>query len=111
MNLIERHHQRRMGLWLLICCLVLFSLIMIGGATRLTGSGLTMVVWEPVTGVVTHMNEADWQIQFGAYRDTTEYQTVKSGMALHEIKNIYRLSFGHRILASPIVADFALPLP
>src|SRR5690625_7865398 len=86
MNLIERHHQRRMGLWLLICCLVLFSLIMLGGATRLTGSGLSMVVWEPVTGVVPPMNEADWQLEFDAYRATPEYQKVNRGMALHEFK-------------------------
>src|SRR5690625_2452498 len=86
MNLIERHHRRRVGIWLLVCCLVLFSLIMLGGATRLTGSGLSMVVWEPVTGVVPPMNEADWQLEFDAYRATPEYQKVNRGMALHEFK-------------------------
>src|SRR5690625_1939814 len=110
MNLIERHHQRRMGLWLLICCLVLFSLIMLGGATRLTGSGLSMVVWEPVTGVVPPMNEVDWLLEFDAYRATPEYQKVNRGMALHEFKVIYWFEFGHRMLARSLGLIFALPL-
>ena len=110
MNLIERHHRRRVGIWLLVCCLVLFSLIMLGGATRLTGSGLSMVVWEPVTGVVPPMNEADWQLEFDAYRATPEYQKVNRGMALHEFKVIYWFEFGHRMLARSLGLIFALPL-
>lgn len=110
MNLIERHHQRRIGIWLLICCLVLFSLIVLGGATRLTGSGLSMVVWEPVTGVVPPMNEADWLLEFDAYRATPEYQKINHGMSLEEFKFIYWFEFGHRILARSLGLIFALPL-
>lgn len=110
MNLIERHHQRRVGIWLLICCLVLFSLIMLGGATRLTGSGLSMVEWQPVTGVLPPTSEATWMREFNAYRASPEYQKINRGMSLGEFKVIYWFEFGHRLLARSLGLVFALPL-
>jgi cytochrome c oxidase assembly protein subunit 15 len=110
MNLIERHQHRRVGIWLLICCLVLFSLVMLGGATRLTGSGLSMVEWEPVTGVVPPTSEERWMREFDAYRASPEYQQVNRGMSLDEFKVIYWFEFGHRLLARSLGLVFALPL-
>lgn len=110
MNLIERHHQRRIGIWLLVCCFVLFSLVMLGGATRLTGSGLSMVEWEPVTGVIPPMSEARWMREFEAYRASPEYQKVNRGMSLDAFKVIYWFEFGHRLLARSLGLVFALPL-
>ncbi len=109
-NLIERHQQRRLGIWLMVCCLVLFMLIMLGGATRLTGSGLSMVEWQPVTGVVPPMNEATWMQEFDAYRASPEYQKINRGMSLDEFKVIYWFEFGHRLLARSLGLVFALPL-
>src|SRR5690554_4244808 len=109
-NLIERHQQRRMGIWLMACCIVLFLLVMLGGATRLTGSGLSMVVWQPVTGVVPPMNEATWMQEFDAYRQSPEYQKINRGMSLDEFKVIYWFEFGHRMLARSLGLVFALPL-
>lgn len=110
MNLIERHHQRRIGIWLLVCCFVLFLLVMLGGATRLTGSGLSMVEWEPVTGVIPPTTEERWMREFDAYRQSPEYQQVNRGMALDEFKVIYWFEFGHRLLARSLGLVFALPL-
>jgi len=110
MNLIEQHHQRRIGIWLLACCLVLFLLVMLGGATRLTGSGLSMVEWEPVTGIVPPMTEERWMREFNAYRASPEYQKVNRGMSLDEFKVIYWFEFGHRLLARSLGLVFALPL-
>lgn len=110
MNLIERHQQRRIGLWLLICCFVLFCLVMVGGATRLTGSGLSMVDWKPVTGVVPPTTEERWMREFDAYRQSPEYQQVNRGMSLDEFKVIYWFEFGHRMLARSLGLVFALPL-
>jgi len=110
MNLIERHHQRRMGIWLLVCCFVLFLLVMLGGATRLTGSGLSMVEWEPVTGIVPPTSEETWMREFNAYRASPEYQKVNRGMSLDEFKVIYWFEFGHRLLARSLGLVFALPL-
>jgi cytochrome c oxidase assembly protein subunit 15 len=110
MNLIEKHHQRRVGIWLLLCCLVLFSLVMLGGATRLTGSGLSMVEWEPVTGIIPPTSEETWMREFNAYRQSPEYQKVNRGMSLDEFKVIYWFEFGHRLLARSLGLVFALPL-
>lgn len=110
MNLIERHQQRRIGIWLLVCCFVLFSLVMLGGATRLTGSGLSMVEWQPVTGVIPPTSEARWMREFEAYRASPEYQTVNRGMSLDEFKVIYWFEFGHRLLARSLGLVYALPL-
>lgn len=110
MNLIERHHQRRIGIWLLVCCFVLFCLVMLGGATRLTGSGLSMVEWEPVTGVIPPTSEERWMREFGAYRASPEYQQVNRGMSLDAFKVIYWFEFGHRLLARSLGLVFALPL-
>lgn len=110
MNLIERHHQRRIGAWLLVCCIVLFSLVMLGGATRLTGSGLSMVDWKPVTGIIPPMTEETWMREFNAYRESPEYQQVNRGMALGDFKVIYWFEFGHRLLARSLGLVFALPL-
>lgn len=110
MNLIERHHQRRIGIWLLVCCFVLFMLVMLGGATRLTGSGLSMVEWQPVTGVIPPTTEERWMREFDAYRDSPEYQKVNRGMSLDDFKVIYWFEFGHRLLARSLGLVFALPL-
>jgi len=110
MNLNERRHRRAVGIWLLICCLVLFCLVMLGGATRLTGSGLSMVDWQPVTGIIPPGNEQAWLREFEAYRNSPEYQTVNRGMSLDEFKMIYWFEFGHRLLARSLGLVFALPL-
>ena len=110
MNLIERHHQRRIGIWLMVCCFVLFLLVMLGGATRLTGSGLSMVEWEPVTGIIPPTTEQTWMREFDAYRQSPEYQQVNRGMSLDEFKVIYWFEFGHRLLARSLGLVFALPL-
>ncbi|MFW5927251.1 MAG: COX15/CtaA family protein, partial [Wenzhouxiangella sp.] len=110
MNLIERHQNRMIGIWLLVCCAVLISLILLGGATRLTGSGLSMVEWQPVTGFIPPTSEADWMREFDAYRQSPEYREVNRGMSLDEFKVIYWFEFGHRLLARSLGLIFALPL-
>ncbi len=102
-------NERLIGLWLLACCLVLLALIMLGGATRLTGSGLSMVHWQPLS-VVPPMSEAAWQLEFNAYRQSPEYIKVNRGMSLDEFKVIYWYEFGHRLLARALGLVFALPL-
>ena len=110
MNPIERRHRRAVGIWLLTCCLVLFCLVMVGGATRLTGSGLSMVDWQPVTGIVPPVTEQAWLREFEAYRNSPEYQTVNRGMSLDDFKLIYWFEFAHRLLARSLGLIFALPL-
>ncbi|HRQ64569.1 MAG TPA: COX15/CtaA family protein [Xanthomonadaceae bacterium] len=103
-------NERAIGYWLLACCAVLLALVMLGGATRLTGSGLSIVDWRPVTGVLPPMNETAWLVEFDKYRQSPEYQKVNRGMSLDEFKTIFYYEYWHRVLARLLGLVFALPL-
>lgn len=102
--------DRAIGNWLLACCLILFMLVVVGGATRLTGSGLSIVDWRPVTGMVPPMSDAAWQAELEKYRTSPQYQQVNRGMSLADFKRIYWWEWGHRQLARFLGLAFALPL-
>lgn len=105
----RKRNERLIGIWLLVCCGVLLALILLGGATRLTGSGLSMVHWSPLN-VLPPMSEQAWLEEFDAYRQSPEYQEINRGMALDEFKVIFWYEFGHRLLARGLGLVFALPL-
>ena len=98
--------RRRVAVWLLACCALVFAMIVLGGVTRLTGSGLSMVDWKPVTGVVPPFTETDWQREFDAYRASPEYRLKNYGMGLAEFKRIYWFEFSHRLLGRTIGVVF-----
>lgn len=108
--MIVTRNERAVGLWLLACCAVLLALVMLGGATRLTGSGLSIVDWRPVTGVLPPMSEAAWMVELDKYRQSPEYQKVNRGMSLDEFKTIFYYEYWHRVLARLLGLVFALPL-
>jgi cytochrome c oxidase assembly protein subunit 15 len=85
-------------------------MVVVGGITRLTESGLSMVRWEPVSGVVPPLTEEAWQAEFDAYRATPEYQKINRGMSLADFKDIYFWEYVHRLLGRFIGLAFALPL-
>jgi cytochrome c oxidase assembly protein subunit 15 len=103
-------NERALGYWLLACCAILLALVMLGGATRLTGSGLSIVDWRPVTGVLPPFGEAAWLAEFEKYRQSPEYQKVNRGMSLDEFKTIFYYEYWHRVLARLLGLAFALPL-
>jgi heme a synthase len=98
------------GRWLLLCCSTLLALVMLGGATRLTESGLSIVDWRPVTGVLPPLGEAAWLEEFDRYRDSPQYQQVNRGMSLDDFRTIFWYEYGHRLLARVLGLLFALPL-
>jgi heme a synthase len=98
------------GRWLLLCCTTLLALVMLGGATRLTESGLSIVDWRPVTGVLPPIGEAAWLEEFDRYRDSPQYQQVNRGMSLDDFRTIFWYEYGHRLLARVLGLLFALPL-
>lgn len=102
--------DRTIGSWLLACCLILFMLVVVGGATRLTGSGLSIVDWRPVTGMVPPLSDTAWQVELEKYRTSPQYQQVNRGMSLADFKRIYWWEWGHRQLARFLGLAFALPL-
>lgn len=95
--------------WLLIVAGLVFAMIVVGGATRLTNSGLSITEWLPILGVIPPLNEADWQAAFEKYRSIPEYAIVNAGMSLVEFKFIYWWEWAHRFLGRVIGVAFALP--
>jgi cytochrome c oxidase assembly protein subunit 15 len=96
--------------WLLFVAGLVLLMVVVGGITRLTESGLSMVRWEPISGVVPPMNEAAWQAEFEAYRTSPEYQKINRGMSLAEFKDIFFWEYAHRLLGRVIGLAFAIPL-
>lgn len=96
--------------WLLFVAAMVFAMIVVGGITRLTESGLSIVRWEPITGVLPPLGLEQWQAAFEAYRQSPQYQLVNSGMTLGEFQNIYFWEYVHRLLGRLIGLAFALPL-
>lgn len=95
--------------WLLAVAALIVVMVMVGGATRLTESGLSIVEWQPVTGVVPPLTEADWQREFDKYKKIPQYQTLNPRMTLEEFKVIYWWEWVHRLLGRLIGAVFLLP--
>jgi heme a synthase len=110
MNTAHSGSERQIAIWLLVCCAILFSLIVLGGVTRLTGSGLSITDWRPVTGVLPPFSEQAWQQEFDLYRASPEYQQVNRGMSMAEFKVIYGYEYAHRLLARLLGLVFAVPL-
>ena len=105
----EMHNDRRIGIWLLVCCALVFAMVVLGGVTRLTGSGLSMVEWDPLMGFIPPMNQAEWERVFSLYQASPEYQKINIGMDLDGFKRIYWFEFAHRVLGRAIGIVFLLP--
>lgn len=95
--------------WLLVCCVLILAMIVLGGVTRLTGSGLSMVEWGPMTGTVPPLNEAQWEAAFRDYQQYPEYQKVNQSMTLAEFKSIFWVEYAHRLLGRVIGLVFFVP--
>ena len=100
---------RAIGVWLWIAAVLVFAMVLVGGATRLTESGLSIVEWKPVTGVIPPLGEAGWQAEFAKYKTIPQYEQLNRGMSLDEFKTIYWWEWGHRLLGRVIGAAFLLP--
>lgn len=97
-------------MWLLAMCALVALMIIVGGATRLTDSGLSIVEWRPVTGAIPPLSEAGWAAEFEKYKTIPEYHQVNLGMSLSEFKTIYWWEWAHRFLGRVIGLAFLLPL-
>lgn len=105
----ETNTNRTIVTWLYVCATVVFAIVVIGGITRLTRSGLSIVEWKPVSGVVPPIGETDWLAEFEKYKATPEYRLVNHSMTLAEFKNIFWWEFIHRIFARLVGVIFFLP--
>jgi cytochrome c oxidase assembly protein subunit 15 len=106
----DGHARRQVAAWLLVCCALVFAMVVVGGVTRLTRSGLSIVEWQPLMGAIPPLTEAHWQELFDKYRQTPEYLQVNKGMSLHEFKGIFWWEYLHRLLGRLIGLMFFVPL-
>lgn len=102
-------HLKALYRWLFFCCFAVFCMIIIGAITRLTESGLSMVDWKPLLGVLPPMNEAQWQEKFELYQDSPEFQKKNFWMEMSDFKNIFFWEWFHRLFGRLIGVFYAVP--
>jgi cytochrome c oxidase assembly protein subunit 15 len=96
--------------WLFLCCALVFAIIVVGGVTRLTHSGLSITEWQPIVGTLPPLTDEQWQQAFEKYRQTPEFRLVNHDMTLAGFKRIFWWEYAHRLLGRVIGAAFLLPL-
>jgi len=102
--------NRPIAVWLLLVAALVFLMVVVGGVTRLTRSGLSIVEWNPIMGAIPPLTEAQWEAEFEKYRQTPEYREVNAGMSLDAFKEIYWVEWFHRLLGRLIGIAFFVPL-
>ncbi|WP_292985212.1 COX15/CtaA family protein [Nitrosomonas sp.] len=101
--------QKPIAIWLFICCALVFAMIVVGGVTRLTDSGLSIVEWQPIVGTMPPITQQDWDVLLEKYRATPQYQQVNKGMSVDEFKSIFWWEYFHRVLGRLIGLVFFVP--
>jgi cytochrome c oxidase assembly protein subunit 15 len=102
-------HDRAVGTWLLVCAAMVFVMVLLGGITRLSGSGLSIMEWKPLMGALPPMSTAEWERVFALYREISQYKNVNHGMSLSEFKGIFWWEYSHRLWGRLIGIVFFLP--
>lgn len=101
--------DRSIIIWLIVVCIMIFAMVIIGGITRLTDSGLSMVEWRPLLGTLPPLNEVEWNRVFELYKQYPEYQKVNEGMTMSDFKFIFFWEWFHRLFGRLIGMVFFLP--
>lgn len=101
--------DRQIAYWLIVLAILIYIMVILGGVTRLTGSGLSIVEWDPIMGVIPPLNETEWQETFDKYKQFPEYQKINRDMDLAGFKQIFVYEYAHRLLGRTIGLVFLLP--
>src|SRR5437660_3035976 len=101
--------NRGVAAWLLVCCALVFALIVVGGVTRLTHSGLSITEWQPIVGTLPPLSESQWSEAFAKYQTTPEYLQVNRGMGIDAFKGIFWVEYAHRLLGRLVGFAFIVP--
>ncbi len=101
--------SRPVAVWLFAVAVLVFGMVVLGGSTRLTGSGLSITEWRPVTGALPPLSHAAWAAEFQKYRQIPQYRLINSGMTLSAFQGIYWWEWAHRLLGRLIGVVFFLP--
>lgn len=102
--------RRQLAIWLLFTAVCVFGMVVVGGLTRLTDSGLSIVEWKPVSGTLPPMTTEAWDKEFADYKTSPQYQKINKGMSLDEFKGIFWLEYWHRVGGRAIGFVFLLPM-
>jgi len=102
--------ERQVAYWLLCCCGMIFIMVVLGGVTRLTLSGLSITEWRPVIGAIPPLSQADWLAEFDKYKQIPQYRELNAGMSLADFKYIFMWEYVHRLWGRLIGIVFAVPL-
>lgn len=102
-------HAKLIAGWLLVVAALVFAMVILGGVTRLTNSGLSMVEWKPITGWLPPLSAESWMAEFDKYKAFPEYQKINIGMTLSEFKGIFAFEYAHRLLGRTIGLVFFVP--
>ncbi|ADL01214.1 COX15/CtaA family protein [Brevundimonas subvibrioides] len=101
--------SRPVAIWLFACAAMVFAMVVIGGITRLTGSGLSITEWKPIMGALPPLNAADWSEAFEKYKAIPQYAQVNAGMSMADFQSIFWWEWAHRLFGRLVGAVFALP--
>jgi cytochrome c oxidase assembly protein subunit 15 len=101
--------RRAVAAWLLVCAALVCAMVLVGGVTRLTRSGLSIAEWQPLVGAIPPLSAADWEALFAKYRETPEFRLVNFAMDLEGFKRIFWWEYAHRLLGRVTALAFLLP--
>ena len=108
-SFLKDGRSRPVAWWLFGVTALVFAMVVVGGTTRLTGSGLSITEWKPVSGILPPLNQAQWLKDFALYKATPQYAEVNAGMTLAQFQGIFWWEWGHRLLGRLAGAAFAIP--
>ena len=106
---MDTHNQKKITLWLTSACILIFIMVIIGGITRLTRSGLSMVEWHPLSGIIPPLSNVAWEEEFSKYKQFPEYQKINQKMTLDQFKFIFFWEYIHRLIARLLGILFIIP--
>lgn len=107
--LVRRGTSPAVGIWLVVLAGLVALMVLVGGYTRLTDSGLSITEWRPVTGAIPPLGQEAWTAEMEKYRQIPEYQLINKGMSLEAFQRIYLIEYSHRLLGRLIGVAFAVP--
>jgi heme a synthase len=108
--MVKEHYRQNVARWLLICMLLVVCMVVLGGYTRLSGSGLSITDWKPIHGVIPPLSAGEWQEEFDQYRATPQFEQINPGMTVETFKAIFWPEYLHRLLGRLVGAVFFFPL-
>jgi heme a synthase len=108
-SFLRSDRSRPVALWLFAVAFLVLCMVVVGGATRLTGSGLSITEWKPISGVIPPLSQAAWQAEFANYQRIPQYRLINHGMSLQAFQGIYWWEWTHRLLGRLLGVVFAVP--